>query len=101
MHSKTTDMRAPHLENDDDFFTIDQINQSIAQSPKLVDVEHSGKRPLVVVHRNQFVLVKDEEAESGLLKHAVLFLLPLGPLQVRRDQDRAVVPEEIRGCQMR
>ena len=44
--------------------------------PVLVDVEHGGEAPLVVVHRNQPVLVEDKETKPRLLEHAVLLLLP-------------------------
>ena len=59
--------------------------------PELVDVEHGRKAPLVVVHRDQLVLVEDEEAETCLFEHAVLLLLALGPFQVRGDLDGAQV----------
>ena len=45
-------------------------------SPELVDIEDSGETSLVVVYGDQLVLVEDEEAQPGLLEHAVLLVLP-------------------------
>ena len=52
------------------------ITSTRVDLPVLVDVEHGGEAPLVVVHRNQPVLVEDKETKPRLLEHAVLLLLP-------------------------
>ena len=50
--------------------------------PELVDVQHGGEAPLVVVNGNQFVLIKDEEAETHLVVHAKLLLLSFASLKM-------------------
>ncbi len=54
-------------------------------SPELVYVQNRGKTALVVMHRDQLVLVEQEEAEPRLLEHAILLLLALSTLQVGGD----------------
>ena len=44
------------------------------KSPELVDVKDCRETAFIVVHRNQLVLVKDEESKSSLFKHAVLLI---------------------------
>ena len=55
--------------------TIDRTQEG-PFSPEFINVQHSRKTSLVIVNCYQLVLVENEQPKTGLLEHAILFILP-------------------------
>ena len=56
--------------------TIDRTQEgNTIFSPEFINVQHSRKTSLVIVNCYQLVLVENEQPKTGLLEHAILFIL--------------------------